>query len=246
MCLREDFPDFQVELVLFLEFLGDQDGDLLEEPVLVFDQHLAVLLQIAQNQEGQVFDLVLVQPHVRNTIHQKAGLNQDQKRDSRRFPDAGRGRSGGRPGRTAERWPRATGSDPAAGDDGRIGEIDRPAVPDEARPSAVRTTSGRSRRSASSGRRNRSGRPAATAGFDLLERSGVFEAECARRRSGRGGRDGRRSRGRAQVVGQGRGYRFRPSRRPRNRDRADRKRRRTNRSIRTGDGRRSTATPLRA
>jgi hypothetical protein len=63
--LGQDFPHFLVELIFLLEFLVEDRIQFLDEQVLAFDDDFPVLLQMVDDKEGQMLDLVLVQPHDR-------------------------------------------------------------------------------------------------------------------------------------------------------------------------------------
>jgi hypothetical protein len=87
--LAEDFPDLLVQLVLLLEFFRDEADRFLEDGGFFFDQDFAVLLEIADDEETQVLDLILVQPHNPLKIQQsgkkfknhiKKNSDQDQER----------------------------------------------------------------------------------------------------------------------------------------------------------------------
>jgi hypothetical protein len=61
--LVQNFPDFLVKVVLFLKVFRDQVADAFDDPSPVLEDDFAFFSQVSDNDEGHVFNLILIQPH---------------------------------------------------------------------------------------------------------------------------------------------------------------------------------------
>jgi hypothetical protein len=98
--LAEDFPDLLVQLIFLLEFFHDEADRFIEDGAFFFDQDFAFLLEIADDEEAQVLDLILVQPHnplkiqqsgqkFKNRGKKNSGEDQERREAEGGFPSFG-------------------------------------------------------------------------------------------------------------------------------------------------------------